>query len=105
MEAKPTQHNVNFVINGLHVSTVLIGRHYLLKHSSYMTDTLILDLVAALNGHSFPVDSITDGIDYYVADVELKPDGKVYRIIWLFEGVNLEVLGVINAYRREKKRR
>ncbi len=105
MSEKPTRHKVNLTINGFHVTTVLIGRHYLIKHSSYMNDPLILDLIAALNGRTFPVDSSTDGIDYYVADVELDPDGKTYRIIWLFEGEKLEVLGVINAYRREKRQR
>ena len=103
MKEKPTRHSVNLTVNGNSIRTVLIGRHYLIKHSSYMNDALILDLVAALNGHSFPIDSTTDGVDYYVADVEIKPDERVYRIIWLFEGEKLEVLGVINAYRRSKK--
>jgi hypothetical protein len=83
------------------VRTVLIGRHYEKKHGSYMNDELILDLVACLNGGTYPVDSTTDGIEYYVADVEL--NDKVYRVIWLFEGDHLEVLGVVNAYRRKLK--
>lgn len=54
---KPTQHTVDLTINGNHVTTVLIGRHYLLKHSSYMNDALILDLVTVLDGQSFPESS------------------------------------------------
>ena len=104
MKEKPTNHLVDLTINGYHITTVLIGRHYLLKHSSYMNDALILDLVGALDGRTFPLDSTTDGIDYYVADVEVEPDAKAYRLIWLFEGESLEVLGVINAYRRSKKK-
>ena len=104
MEGKPTQHDLELTVNGNHITSVLIGRHYLLKHSAYMNDALILDLVAALDGHTFPVDSKSDGIEYFVADVEVEPDGKTYRLIWLFEGKNLEVLGVINAYRRSKKK-
>lgn len=69
-----------------------------------MNDDLILEIVLALNGQSFPMDSSTDNIEYYVADVQLESTGKIYRIIWLFEGENLEVLGVINAYRRKKKK-
>jgi hypothetical protein len=65
-----------------------------------MNDALILDLITALDGHTFPINSTTDGIDYYVADVELGK--KTYRLIWLFEGERLEVLGVVNAYRRKK---
>ena len=64
-----------------------------------------LEVIMALGGRSFPVDSSADGIEYYVADVEREPTGKIYRIIWLFEGERLEVLGVINAYRRSKKKR
>lgn len=93
---------VDLTVNGNHVTTVLIGRHYLLKHSSYMSDELILDLVAALDGHTFPVDSTSAGIEYFVADVEVE-DRKIFRIIWLFEGDRLEIIGIVNAYRRAKK--
>jgi hypothetical protein len=103
LEEKPTRYAANLTINGNHVTTVLIGRHYLLKHGSYMNDALILDLVMALDEQTFTVDSTSKGIEYYVADVENAADRKVYRIIWLFEGNRLEVLGVINAYRRNKK--
>jgi hypothetical protein len=65
-----------------------------------MNDEVILQLVAALDGHNFPVDSITNGIEYFVADIELGDSGKVYRIIWLFEGDKMEILGVVNAYRK-----
>lgn len=104
MKGKPAQYKVDLVINGNHITTVLIGRHYLLKHSSYINDSIILELVAALDGHEFSKDSTTDGIDYYVADVETDLGAKIYRLIWLFEGEKLEVLGVINAYRRAKKK-
>ena len=68
-----------------------------------MNDQLILELVKILDGGNFPVNSTTNGIDYYVADVILDDPGKIYRIIWLFEGESLEILGVINTYRRKKK--
>ena len=104
MQEKPTRHLVDVTVNGFHVTTVLIGRHYLKKHSGHMNDALIVELVMALDGQSFPLDSSTDGIDYYVADVQIEATGKIYRIIWLFEGDRMEVLGVINAYRRSKKK-
>lgn len=68
-----------------------------------MNDRLILDLVITLNGRNFLPDSSTDGVEYFVADIQLESNQKTYRIIWLFEGENLEVLGVINAYRRKRK--
>jgi hypothetical protein len=46
-----------------------------------MNDKMILQLVAALDGHIFPVDSVTNDIEYFVTDVELVDSGKVYRII------------------------
>jgi hypothetical protein len=67
-----------------------------------MNDEIILQLVTALDGHSFPLDSVTNGVEYYVADVELGNFEKTYRIIWLFEGEKMEILGVVNAYRRKR---
>jgi hypothetical protein len=66
-----------------------------------MNDEIILQLVTVLDGHSFPVDSVTNEVEYYVADVELDTN-KVYRIIWLFEGAQMEILGVVNAYRTKR---
>ena len=102
MQEKPTRYSMSVTVNGLGITTVLIGRHYLKKHANYMNDEVILELVAALDGHSFPVDSEIDGIEYYAADVRSEATGKTFRIIWLFEGTKMEVLGVINAYRRSK---
>jgi len=67
-----------------------------------MNDELIIDLARMLNGRSFSKDSSNDGIDYYAADIEIGQPSKIYRLIWLFEGDQLEVLGVVNAYRRKK---
>lgn len=102
---KPTQHELHLRINDTEIQAVLIGRHYLEKHGSYMNDELILDLVASLDGGRFPVDSITDGTEYFVADIEWGEPAKVYRLIWLFEGEKLEILGVVNAYRRLAKKK
>ncbi|MCC7460629.1 MAG: hypothetical protein IT286_04925 [Proteobacteria bacterium] len=102
---RPNAYPFKVTVNGYQIKKVLIGRHYLLKHSHYMNDDLILELVARLDGGNFPVDSSTDGIEYYAADIEFDMPIKIYRLIWLFEGKNLEVLGVIHAYRRKKRRK
>lgn len=104
MSEKPFSYSFNAVINNHHVSTVLIGRHYLIKHSKDMNDDLILQIISALDGLTFPVDSTTNGIDYFVADVEFGEPLKIYRIIWLFEGDKMEILGVVNAYRRKRSK-
>lgn len=103
MPNKPKHYSLEIVVNGNKINSVLIGRHYLIKHGDYMNDEIILQLVAALDGGTFPMDSATDGIEYFVADVNLGDSSKTFRVIWLFEGEFLEVLGVINAYRRRKK--
>jgi hypothetical protein len=104
LSEKPLSYSFNAVINNHHVSTVLIGRHYLIKHSSDMNDDLILQIISTLDGLTFPVDSTTNGIDYFVADVEFGSPAKTYRIIWLFEGDKMEILGVVNAYRRKRSK-
>lgn len=77
---KPTRYKFKVTVNNHFITEVLIGRHYLEKHSSYMNDEVILQLVAALDGQSFPVDSVTNKIEYFVADVELGDSGKVYSL-------------------------
>ena len=54
---------------------------------------------------TFDPDSTSKGIEYYVADVQFKNELnkiKNYRLIWLFEGERLEIIGVINAFRVKK---
>ncbi len=104
-DSKPTQYELEITVNGHEVSMVLIGRHYLEKHSSYLNDEIILELVTALDGGNFPVDSTTEGLEYFAADIEWGEPVKVYRLIWLFEGEKLEVLGVVSVYRRKTKKK
>jgi hypothetical protein len=103
MVLQPKLYTLKVSVNGRKVRSILIGQHYRLKHSAYMNDELILQLVIALDGGNFPVDSTTDGIEYFAADIEIGEPAKIYRIIWLLEGDFLKVLGVINAYRKKKK--
>lgn len=81
MSESPKSYIFNIIVNGNEISEVLIGRHYLKKHSAYMNDDLILDLARCLDGGTFLVDSSTSGIDYYAADIEFGSPSKVYRLI------------------------
>lgn len=101
----PFRYELCLNVNGNEIRTILIGRHYVEKHGSYMDDELILSLVATLDSGNFPADSTTDGIEYFAADIEWGQPFKVYRLIWIFEGDQLEVLGVVNAYRRKNKKK
>jgi len=64
---KPVCYKFKITVNNHFITEVLIGKHYLEKHSSYMNDEIILQLV---DGHYFPVDSITNEVEYFVADIE-----------------------------------
>lgn len=103
MTNHPLRYEICLTINGNEIKTVLIGRHYLKKHRSYMNDELILSLVRVLDGGHFPVDSTTDGVEYFIADIEWGDPVKTYRLIWIFEGK--EILGIVNAYRRTSKKK
>ena len=39
---KPIKYSLKLTINGHKISSVLIGRHYVVKHGKYMNDELIL---------------------------------------------------------------
>jgi hypothetical protein len=80
---KTISYKFKVTVNNHFITEVLIGRHYLEKHSSYMNDEVILQLAA---------------------DIELGDSRKMYRIIWLFEGEKMEILGVVNAYRRKRSK-
>ncbi|HXH29355.1 MAG TPA: hypothetical protein VNJ01_00960 [Bacteriovoracaceae bacterium] len=89
----------SIVVNGKIYSEVVIDPHYEEKHSEYITDELILDLVLCLNGRfEIPVDA-QDGYDYYATIIELNK--KQYRLIWLLEE-NAVYVGVVNAFRDSK---
>ena len=100
----PHSYSQQLTVNGHAIKTILVGRHYLKMHP-YMNDTLILDLVMALDGANLPVDSITAKIEYFAADVRHEASRKIYCLIWLFEGDKLEIIGVIHAYRRRKSKK
>jgi len=97
------EYPIRIEVNGHSIIKLRIGRHYLEKHSAYMNDSLIFELVYALNGGIFKVDSVTKDIEYFVVDIEHGEPLKIYRLIWLIEGDEMEILGVVNAYRRKKR--
>jgi len=87
------------------VTGVIIGQHYKDNHAESMNDEIIIQLVQCLDEKTFDPDSTSKGIEYYVADVQFKNELnkiKNYRLIWLFEGERLEIIGVINAFRVKK---
>ncbi len=86
-------------INGRRLEKVVIDPHYERKHSSSVTDEIVLALVKQLDGKTFlPIDSDEDRFQYFVND-QIEVDQKFYKLIWLLHEKELFV-GIVNAYRR-----
>ena len=64
-----------------------------------VTDELILELVALLDGGDFAPESAVQSFEYFMSD-NLILKNKKYRLVWLIEKDSL-FIGVINAYRRK----
>lgn len=98
------EYMLQITVNRHEIKAVRIAKHYELKHGHYLNDTLILELVQSLDGEEFQADSKSKGIEYFAADVvHIGTDTKknIYRLIWIFEGDAIDVLGIVNAYRRK----
>lgn len=92
-------YKINIEVNGTRINQVVIDPHYELKHSSSISDEIILALVQLLDGGDFDPESKTVDFEYYVTD-PLILKSKRYRLVWLIEKGNLYI-GVINAHRRK----
>lgn len=87
-------------VNGVRISKVVIDSHYEEKHSSYMSDALILKLVAELDGRRELPDSKVGKFSYFATLIEISQEQ--YRLIWLLEDHSIYI-GVVNAYRDRRR--
>jgi hypothetical protein len=94
------EYPVRLNINGRHIAKVIIDPHYELKHSSSVSDKVILELVEQLSGNRFDPEAETGKFQYFVSD-NLILGRKRFRLVWLLEEDELYI-GVVNAYRRRK---
>lgn len=89
----------SIIINGKVFFEVIIDSHYEEKHSTNISDNLILNLISRLhNRYEMPVD-FKDEFNYFVTVVDFNE--KFYRLVWLLED-NTSYIGVINAFRVKK---
>lgn len=94
------QYDIDIIVNGRHLTQLIIDSHYLEKHGQSVTDHLIIDLVKMLNGRRFVPEKISDsGFEYYVED-KMRLKGKAYKLIWLLKDEEIYI-GVVNCYRRD----
>ena len=88
-------------VNDIKIVQVVIDSHYEEKHSTSMSDELILDLVNELDGR-FEVPETKDGrYSYFATLIELRK--KQYRLIWLLEDHAIYI-GIVNAYRDKRRK-
>lgn len=91
-------YSVSITVNGQNIKKVVIDNHFKLKHSSTMSEKLILELVGLLDGGDFSPETKAHSFEYYMNE-NLVLENKRYRLVWLIEKEEL-FIGVINAYRR-----
>ena len=88
------------LVNRITVSKVVIDSHYEEKHSDYMDDGLIVDLVKKLDGRIETPQEVDEEYSYFATLVNYEQ--KQYRLIWLLEDGAIYI-GVLNAYRDDRK--
>lgn len=81
---------------------MVIGPHYEQRYGQSMDDTLILALVAELDGRRELPEARKGACSYFATLIEHR--SKQYRMIWLLENDAIYI-GVINAYRDRRRRR
>ncbi len=89
-------------VNGHKIVQVVIDAHYEERHGGSMTDSLILALVAHLDGRQEIPETRKGPYSYFATLVE--HGTKQYRLIWLLEDHAIYI-GVVNAYRDQRKKR
>jgi hypothetical protein len=87
------------VINGRKFRRIVIDSHYEKRHGDTMTDTVIVDLLRALQeARQVPEATTEDGFEIFVTEPVFRK-GKPYRLVWTTHP-DENCVGVINAFRR-----
>ena len=100
MEKQRTYKIKPITVNDVRISQVVIDSHFEEKHSSYMSDNLILKLVDDLDGRRELPESKVGQFSYFATLIEV--GRKQYRLIWLLEDHSI-FIGVVNAYRDKRR--
>jgi hypothetical protein len=84
-------------VNGRRISKVIVDEH-VEKHPD-ISDRLILDLVAKLDGADQEPDDAKAPFEYFATLIDINE--KQYRVVWLLEDNQIYV-GVITLYRDDR---
>ena len=74
------EYKISVTINERHITKVVIDPHYELKHSSSVSDEIIVQLVRLLDGGVFPAQETSGVYEYFVTD-RLKLAGKISVVL------------------------
>ena len=96
------EYRLKITINEHKITRIIIDQHYKLKHSQSINDQIILELVKKLDGDILPVDKEEDGYLYFRVEPVIK-DRAPYRLVLVIY-IHDDFLGVINAFRVERKK-
>ena len=100
--ARP-EYPLKISINGRALNRVIIDQHYKEKYAESINDQLILELVQEVNGQTFPIEEVHSDFQYFTVEPVLKENAP-YRLVLLI-CITDDYLGVINAFRVERKTR
>jgi hypothetical protein len=90
-------------INERQLVEVVIDDHYEGKHKSSVSDEVILELVADLDGKDFQAKTIgADGFEYYSTE-PIVYEEKPYRLVWLLHPEE-NYVGVVNCFRVSRRK-
>ena len=95
---KRREYSIKMRVNNRSITKVIIDPHYEIKHSKYLNDKIIIELVRLLDQGIFPVQDRDETFEYFVTD-NLVFEGKRYKLVWLLEDNKLYI-GVVAAHRR-----
>ena len=101
MDGDRNEYALAVTINGRRLRRVIIDQHYRGKHGAVVNDDLILELVAELNGQTFPVQAQRGDFQYFAVE-PIYRERSPYRLV-LVICITDDYLGVINAFRVKRR--
>jgi len=87
----------SLIINNREIKEVIISSHYEEKHSDYLNDEIILQLVKQLDNKRFETEEQKDNWEYFSYS-PLFYQKKIYKLVWCFESKS-SFLGIRTCYR------
>jgi hypothetical protein len=99
---KRKEYKTSLKINGKNINSIIIDRHYRIKHKDTVDDGLILELVKKLDNGIFRIEKSNGDFQYFAVEPVYDDRENPYRLVLLLCASD-DYIGVINAFRVRKK--